>query len=140
MNPPLQDLATAALAQCFYAHRAHHLAKGPCGPHDHKLFGEFYASYDRLFDTLVEFALACGQSPDHIAMHENATASLRHHADDRSVDQFFGTLIWMEDRFRYQIDLILTQPCSNDLQGLLQAISTDSRQREFTLRLHTPKP
>lgn len=140
MNPALQDIATAALAQKFYAHRAHHLAKGPTGPTDHQLFGEFYATYDRLYDTLVEFALALGQTIDHVAIHENAAASLRHHAEDRSTDKFFHTLLWMEDRMRNQIMLLMTQHPTDDVQALLQEIAHDSRQRTFTLSLRSPTP
>lgn len=131
----MDQLATLYRAAQFYAHTAHHFAKGATFYQDHEVLGELYAAYESAYDSLVERMIGNGEPFNAQQILTNAAAEANRYADPATFSQqtSFQVLLGIEQRIRASIDIQI-QSQTQGTQNLLAQLADDSEMRNYKLQ------
>ncbi len=128
----MKNVAVILRALQLYAHNAHNLAKGKTFLEDHELFGDFYAAYEKEYDSVVERMIGLGQTVDLRAICQEACDLACGSALPSDNEKALQTLLATEKSLVEDIEKVY-EDGSCGTQNLLAQIADNSEARQYLL-------
>lgn len=129
----LQKLAADFRFLQFYTHMAHNTIKGETFFVDHPELGSLYATYEGIYDGLIERAIGLDEKIDILKAHKIASNTFEQSKKPQTFKECFGDLLKYEQYVVKQIEEMLPEYSEGSKQ-MLGNLCDQSEMRQYKFK------